>query len=69
MGNYELHTVLKKWKRDELTGEQAIGQILQLLEIMSYRVGKLEIGAVQQRPLGVPSPEGEPGEIEEGGSP
>ena len=62
MGTYELDTVLKKWKHGDLTVEQAIGQILQLLELMSYRVGKLEKRAVGSRPSGEPSLEGKPEE-------
>lgn len=62
MGTYELDTVLKKWKHGDLTIEQAIGQILQLLEIISFRVGKLERRAVEQRPLAGPSLEGKPEE-------
>lgn len=43
MSAYELDTVLKKWEREELTTEQAVGQILLLLQSISQRVGRLEV--------------------------
>lgn len=42
MSAYELDTVLKKWERGDLSAEQAIGQVLQLLQELSARVGQLE---------------------------
>ena len=43
MSAYDLDTMLKKWEREELTTEQAVGQILLLLESISQRVGRLEV--------------------------
>ena len=43
MSAYDLDTLLKKWEREELTTEQAIGQILLLLQTVSHRVGRLEV--------------------------
>jgi hypothetical protein len=55
MSAYDLDTVLKKWEREELTTEQAIGQILLLLQSISQRVGRLEVAQEnirrQDRPL------------------
>lgn len=42
MSAYELDTILKKWERGDLSSEQAIGQVLQLLQELSARVGQLE---------------------------
>ena len=50
MSTYELETVLKKWKRGDLTAEQAVGQLLLLLEALSVRVGNLEKKMLQERP-------------------
>ena len=52
MSAYELETVLKKWKRGDLTSEQAVGQVLLLLEALSVRVGNLEKKMLQERPSG-----------------
>ncbi|GAB4148764.1 MAG: hypothetical protein Fur0021_09010 [Candidatus Promineifilaceae bacterium] len=43
MSAYDLDTVLKKWERDELSTEQAVGQILLLLQTILYRLGRLEV--------------------------
>ena len=42
MGTYGLKGVMVRWKAGKLTSEQAIGQMLQLLEIMEQRLGELE---------------------------
>lgn len=42
MGAYSLDEVMKRWRKGEMTAEQAIGQILQLLQTVSQRVGNLE---------------------------
>ncbi len=42
MGTYGLSGVLSAWKIGSLTTEQAVGQILQLLEELEGRVGELE---------------------------
>lgn len=43
MSAYDLDTMLKKWEREELTTEQAVGQILLLLQSVSQRIGRLEV--------------------------
>jgi hypothetical protein len=52
MSAYELDTVVKKWERAELSTEQAIGQILLLLQDVSYRVGRLEVTQAKDRRQG-----------------
>lgn len=42
MSGYELSQMIKMWERDQLTTEQAIGQILIHLRQLSERVGLLE---------------------------
>jgi hypothetical protein len=42
MGTYSLDEIMKRWRKGELTSEQAIGQILQLVQNLSRRVGSLE---------------------------
>ena len=44
MGTYGLSGVLSAWKMGSLTTEQAVGQILQLMEEFDGRIGKLEHG-------------------------
>lgn len=68
MGTYELDTVIKKWKRGDLTVEQAVGQMLQLLELMSHRIGRLERSDVRERPLTEPPQPGKQGDAGEGSS-
>ena len=43
MSAYDLDTIIKKWGREEMTTEQAVGQILLLLQSISGRVGRLEV--------------------------
>ena len=61
MGAYELDAILKKWERGELTAEQAIGQVLQLLQELAERVGQLERKIVGERPSGRKQPPGKKG--------
>ena len=42
MKRYPLAELVKKWEREELTAEQAIGQILLWLDLLSERVAKVE---------------------------
>ncbi len=42
MGTYGLEGVMIRWAAGKLTNEQAIGQILQLLEIIEQRLNELE---------------------------
>jgi len=48
MKRYPLSELVKKWEREELTAEQAIGQILLWLNLLSERVTKVE--ATPQKP-------------------
>jgi hypothetical protein len=42
MSTYGLKGVIELWAAGKLTNEQAIGQILQLLEIVEQRLNELE---------------------------
>ncbi|MEE9617134.1 MAG: hypothetical protein V3T90_09025 [Anaerolineae bacterium] len=42
MGTYGLEDVLRAWEREHLTSEQAIGQILLLLQELEERLRGLE---------------------------
>ena len=42
MGTYGLQEVIRRWGREQLTTEQAIGQILLLLVELDKRLQKLE---------------------------
>ena len=42
MGTYSLEGILLAWKTEKLTTEQAVGQILQLLQDLERRVTALE---------------------------
>lgn len=55
MSAYDLETILKKWERDELSTEQAIGQILLVLENLMRRIGRLEVNQANTRGKGKPS--------------
>ena len=53
MGTYSLETLIRKWGLSELTTEQAIGQILLILQELIRRVEALEErreGAHHKRP-------------------
>ncbi len=51
MGTYSLEGILLAWKTEKLTTEQAIGQMLQLLQELERRVTALEQIARPARPL------------------
>ena len=42
MGTYSLDEMIQRWYAEDLTAEQVIGQILQLLQELSQRVNDLE---------------------------
>ncbi len=42
MGSYQLAEVIKRWEQGKLTSDQAIGQILLLIQSLSQRVGDME---------------------------
>ena len=43
MGTYSLDEILLAWKTETLTTEQAVGQILQLIQDLQRRVAALEL--------------------------
>ncbi len=51
MGTYGLDGVMLAWKTEKLTTEQAVGQILQLLQDMEKRVATLERGMTSTKTL------------------
>jgi hypothetical protein len=44
MGTFGLRGVIERWRVGKLTKKQAIGQMLQLLEIVERRLNELERG-------------------------
>ena len=42
MSSYNLDQIIKKWTKEELTTEQAVGQILLQMQTLSTRIGTLE---------------------------
>jgi len=42
MGTYSMEGLLTAWKTEKLTTEQAVGQVLLLLQILERRVAELE---------------------------
>lgn len=42
MGTYPLETTIREWANGKLTTEQAIGQILQLIQQMKEEIAELE---------------------------
>ena len=42
MGTYGLKGVMQRWEAGKLTKSQAIGQMLQLMELMERRLNELE---------------------------
>ena len=49
MSRYDFDQLLKMWGQDKLTTEQAIGQILQHLQGIAERVGKMEIFVAERQ--------------------
>ena len=47
MSHYTIEELIARWKREELTAEQTIGQILQLLREHERRMRELARQAVQ----------------------
>jgi len=50
MGTYSLEGLLTAWKTERLTTEQAVGQILLLLQILERRISELELRLNPPRP-------------------
>jgi len=42
MSRYDLQQLISMWARERLTAEQAMGQVLLLLENLSQRLGEVE---------------------------
>jgi hypothetical protein len=42
MGTYPIETIIREWTKGNLTNEQAIGQILQLIQQLQGRLRELE---------------------------
>jgi hypothetical protein len=53
MGTYSIDEIIQRWGQHDLTPEQAIGQILLLLQELKRRVEDLE---QRMRPEGVVTP-------------
>ena len=53
MGTYSLEEMIQRWFAEDLTEEQVIGQILQVLQELSQRVNDLEN---RNRPEGIITP-------------
>lgn len=49
MSSYTLNELIKKWTKEELTTEQAIGQVLLQMQTLSTRIGTLEKRFEQNR--------------------
>jgi hypothetical protein len=50
MGTYSLDEMIQRWYAEDLTAEQVIGQILQVLQELTQRVNDLEN---RNRPEGI----------------
>jgi hypothetical protein len=53
MGTYSLDEMIQRWYAEDLTAEQVIGQMLQVLQELSQRVNELEN---RNRPEGIITP-------------
>jgi hypothetical protein len=53
MGTYSLDELMQRWYTEDLTAEQVIGQILQVLQELMKRVDELES---RNRPEGIIAP-------------
>ncbi len=42
MGVYSLEEIIRRWQQGDLTAEQAIGQLLQLVRELEARLAELE---------------------------
>ena len=49
MSRYDFDQLIKRWGQDKLTTEQAIGQILQHLQGIVERLGKVELLVEEKR--------------------
>lgn len=49
MSSYNLNQLIKMWTKEDLSVEQAVGQILLQMQILSTRIGTLEKRLEQNR--------------------
>ncbi len=49
MSSYNLNQIIKMWTKEELTTEQAVGQILLQMQSLSTRIGTVEKQFEQNR--------------------
>jgi hypothetical protein len=42
VGTYPIETIIREWTKGNLTNEQAIGQVLQLIQQLQARLHELE---------------------------
>ena len=42
MGTYPIETIIREWTKGKLTNEQAIGQVLQLIQELQTRLKEIE---------------------------
>lgn len=49
MNTYNLNQLIKMWSKEELTTEQAIGQILLQMQTLSTRISTVEKRLLEQR--------------------
>ena len=42
MGTYPVETIIREWTKGNLTNEQAIGQVLQLIQQLQDRLREIE---------------------------
>ena len=43
MGTYPIETIIHEWAKGKLTNEQAMGQVLQLIQELQDRLKEIEI--------------------------
>jgi hypothetical protein len=43
MGTYDWQQLIQRWQRGEMSTEQAIGQLILQVQVLSERVGRLEV--------------------------
>jgi hypothetical protein len=42
MGTYPIETIIREWSKGKLTNEQAMGQVLQLIQELQERLKEIE---------------------------
>ncbi len=49
MSSYTLNQLIKMWTKEEISTEQAVGQVLLQMQTLSTRIGTLEKRNLEQR--------------------